>query len=118
MNRRILKLNKNIQRTLMEYFIKKMKRSVLGFISVKEVFLAPDMKSAKVYLSIMSEKDQSEQMYSNLEQERYFIQKTVARTGGMKFCPRLNFFINHVSLVNSAEESNVKQVSQEAPFVG
>lgn len=117
MNRRILKLNRSIQKTLMEYFIKRMKRNVLGFISVKEVSLAPDIKSAKVYLSIMSEEDQSEQMYAILEQERYFIQKAVARVGGMKFCPRLNFFINHVSLSNSVVESDREQVSQEAPSI-
>ena len=117
MNRRVLKLNRSIQKTLMEYFIKRMKRSVLGFIFVKEVFLAPDMKSAKVYLSIMSEKDQSEQMYSILAQERYFIQKAVARVGGMKFCPRLNFFINHVSLSSGLVANDVKQASQEAPSI-
>ncbi len=98
MNRHLLKLNKNLQRVLMDYFIQKIKRKPVGFISVKEVSLAQDKKSAKVYLSVMSETDQSEKMYSILEQERYFIQKAVTRSLRIKFCPRLHFFVNHVSI--------------------
>ena len=65
------------------------------------------MKSAKVFLSVMSEKDSSEEMSMMLEQERFFIQKTISRALKTKFCPRLNFFVNHVSYVLSPEEKNI-----------
>ncbi len=97
MNRRSLKLNKNIQKILMEYFIRKMKHSISGFICVKEVSISTDGKSAKVYLSIISSTDQSQKVYSILEQERFFIQRSLSRSLRVKFCPRLIFFINHVS---------------------
>ena len=97
-SRRILKLNKSIQRSLMDYFLHKMKTKPAGVICVKEVCLSMDMKSAKVYLSIMSVKDLSQKLYSILDQERYFIQKAAAGSLRIKFCPRLNFFVNHVSL--------------------
>ena len=96
MNRRLLKINRNLQKILMEYFLTKKKHSYPGFISVKETAVAGDMKSAKVFLSVMSEKDCSKQIYTTLEQERYFIQKAVSRALRVKFCPRLNFFVNHV----------------------
>ncbi len=103
MNRRLLKMNKNLQKVLMEYFIRKKKCSYQGFISVKEVSIANDMKSAKVFLSVMSEKDSSEEIYASLEQERYFIQKAISRVLKLKFCPRLNFFVNHVPYVLNTE---------------
>ena len=96
MNRRLLKINSRLQKILMEYFMRKMKNPLPGFVSVKEVSTAHDMKSAKVFLSIMSEKDNSEETRVALEQERYFIQKAISRSLKMKFCPRLNFFVNHV----------------------
>ena len=96
MSRRELKINKNMQKILMEYLMRKKKGSFPGFISVKETAIARDMKSAKVFLSVMSEKDCSEEVHTALERERYFIQKAVASALRMKFCPRLNFFINHV----------------------
>ena len=83
----------------MEYFIRKKKNTWPGFISVKEVSIANDIKSAKVFLSIMSEKDCSNEVHSLLEQERYLIQKTISRALKVKFCPRLHFFVNHVPYV-------------------
>ena len=88
----------------MEYFIRKKKNTWPGFISVKEVFIANDMKSAKVFLSIMSEKDCSNEVHTILEKERYFIQKTISRGLKVKFCPRLNFFVNHVPYTLSHEK--------------
>ena len=109
MNRRLLKMNKSLQKVLMEYFIRKKKHSYHGFISVKEVSIANDMKSAKVFLSVMSEKDHSDEIYTSLEQERYFIQKSISRVLKIKFCPRLNFFVNHVPYVlNPEEEEQIK----------
>ena len=103
MSRRLLKINKNLQKVLMEYFIRKKKVAFPGFISVKEIDMARDMKSARVFLSIMSVHDCSEEVESALEKERFFIQKTVARALKMKFCPRLNFFINHVPLPSDSQ---------------
>lgn len=82
----------------------KKKNSYPGFISIKETAIANDMKTAKVFLSVMSEKDCSEQIYTSLEQERYFIQKAVSRRLKIKFCPRLNFFVNHVPYTLSSDE--------------
>ncbi|MYE07236.1 MAG: ribosome-binding factor A [Oligoflexia bacterium] len=107
MNHRLLKMNRSLQKVLMEYFIRKKKNSFPGFISVKEVSVANDMKSARVFLSIMSEKDCSDKVYMVLEQERFFIQKTISRVLKTKFCPRLNFFVNHVPYVLSSEEKNI-----------
>ena len=78
--------------------MRKMRNHIPGLISVKESSIASDMKSAKVFLSIMGERDFTETMYSALEEERFFIQRTVSRCLKMKFCPRINFFVNYVPL--------------------
>jgi len=85
-----------MQKVLMEYFIRKKKNTFPGFISVKEISISSDIKSAKVFLSVMNDKDCSEEIQESLEQERYFIQKTISNALKMKFCPRLSFFINYV----------------------
>ncbi len=114
MNRRLLKLNRGLQKVLMEYFIRKMKHSLPGFISVKESVVASDMKSAKIFLSVMSEKDTSVEVLSILEKERYLLQKSVSDSLRMKFCPRLNFFINHVPyLLNSNKNQDSRKVTDK-----
>ena len=113
MNRRLLKMNKSLQKILMEYFIRKKKIPFPGFVSVKEASIANDMKSAKVFLSVMSKKDCSDEIHASLEQERYFIQKAVSRSLRIKFCPRLNFFVNYVAYVldpEKEEQTKTKEV--------
>ena len=94
----------------MEYFIRKKKCSYPGFISVKEASVANDMKSARIFLSVMSEKDCSDEIYTSLEQERYFIQKSISRVLKMKFCPRLNFFVNHVPYALNVEKKDSEKI--------
>ncbi len=96
MNRRIIRLNMGLKKILMEYFTRRMKGHFPGFISVKESWMAKDMKSAKVFLSLMSEKNHKEEVLQILEEQRFLIQKTVSKSLKMKFCPKLNFFVNHV----------------------
>ncbi len=106
MSRRLIKINKNLQKVLMEYFIRKKKNALPGFVSVKEADMARDMKSARVFLSVMSEKDCSKTVHKVLETERYFIQKAVSQALRLKFCPRLSFFVNHVPYVLSGRRDN------------
>ena len=113
MNRRILKLNRSIQKILMEYFIKHMQRKAV--ISIKEVSLSLDMKFAKVYISIMSDQNLSPHLYSTLEQERYRMQKAIAKVEKMKFCPRLKFFVNYVPLNPDIITYGAKTQSREMP---
>ena len=75
MNHRLLKINKNLQKILMEYFIRKKKATFPGFISVKSADMARDMKSARVFLSIMSEQDCSQEVKEALERERFLFKK-------------------------------------------
>ena len=110
MNRRILKLNNQIRRTLMDCFIKRTKPPLPGFVSVKEVSMALDMKSAKVFLSVMNFEDCRQEVLNLLDQERWHIQRLVSRSLKIKFCPRLNFFVNYVPLcLNSTEEKEQKK---------
>ena len=104
MNRRVLKMNKNLQKILMEYFMRKTKNHFPGVLSVKEAQIASDMKSARVFLSVMSEKDCSKAIKEALHQERYFIQKAVSHSLRIKFCPRLNFFVNHVPFLTQNQK--------------
>ena len=105
MNHRLLKINRNLQKILMEYFMRKKKNPFPGFLSVKETSIANDMKSARIFLSVMSERDCSKEIYESLEKERFFIQRAVSRALRMKFCPRLNFFVNYVPYSLNPKES-------------
>lgn len=105
MSRRVLQLNRRLGKVLMEYFTRRMKGSFYGFISVKETALAADMKSAKVFLSLMSEQDLTKEACETLEKERFWIQKSVSKNLKMKFCPRLNFFVNHVPYTLTPDSS-------------
>jgi len=81
---------------------------------VKESVVASDMKSAKVFLSIMGEKDFTNEIQSALEEERFIIQRTISRCLKMKFCPRINFFVNYVPMfLNSQKLSSPEETESK-----
>lgn len=104
---RILKIQKNLHRVLMDYFLTKSARSYPGIISVKEVQLTSDLKKASVYISVMGAPKDVWKTRVKLEEDRLNIRNLVNRRLRMKYCPYFNFFVNHVGLPLSQVEQTL-----------
>jgi len=68
---------------------------VEGVISVTEVKVAPDMRLADVFISIMSVKDASgKTCFAGIQHAARYIQSQVAESVNMRFCPSLRFHLD------------------------
>jgi ribosome-binding factor A len=68
---------------------------VEGVISVTEVKVTPDMRSADVFISIMSAKDATgKTCFAGIQHASRYIQTQVARYINMRFCPVLRFHLD------------------------
>jgi len=68
---------------------------VEGVISVTEVRVAPDMRTADVFVSVMSAKDSTgKTCFAGIQHAAKYIQAQVARYVNMKFCPMLQFHLD------------------------
>ncbi len=102
---RILKIQKSLQRILMDHFLTK--SSYPGVISVKEIKVQTDLKKANVYISVMGSKEDVEKTRIKLEEDRFAIRSLINNRLRMKYCPYLHFFVNHISLPLSPVEQTI-----------
>ena len=107
MKTRILRIQKSLHRVLMDYFLIKSPLSYPGIISVKEIELQSDLKSANVYISVMGTEEDAEETRIKLEEDRRGILSLVNRRLRMKYCPYFHFFVNHISLPLSPVEKTL-----------
>ena len=67
--------------------------SSLGFITITSVKVSPDLKIAKVYLSVF-EKEKREQVLEKVKAASGYIRSELASRIRIKFVPELKFFID------------------------
>jgi ribosome-binding factor A len=83
-----------------------------ALVTVVRVHCSPDLKSAKVFLSIFGSDDESE-IFEQLEDRRAQLQHEVSKKVRMKFCPKISFIkdgsidkLVHVSSVLNKDSKN------------
>jgi ribosome-binding factor A len=64
----------------------------IGFVTVTDVDLASDLKSARVYVSMLG--DDTEETLLALNRSAGFLQRGLARQGGLRFTPQLRFHLD------------------------
>ena len=65
-----------------------------GLITVTEVRMSPDLKIAKVYVSIFGDSAQKQRSFSMLEAQKPFVRQTLGRNIRLKFTPSITFFLD------------------------
>src|ERR1700685_654274 len=66
----------------------------VGFITVNDVDVGGDLKSAVVFISVLGNADQQKRALQELEQHRIRIQGLVGRAVVLKFTPTLKFVMD------------------------
>lgn len=89
---RVNKFNELIAREVAEIIRDKLIDPRLGLVTVHEASLSPDLKSGKIYVSIL-EQDKVADTIKVLNQAAGFIQNALAKKlSGLRVIPKLKFF--------------------------
>jgi len=67
----------------------------VGFVTLTDVKLSPDLKYAVAYVSILGEDAQDESLLA-LNRATPFLRRALARRGGLRSTPRLRFVTDEV----------------------
>lgn len=65
-----------------------------GFITVTEVRMSPDLKIAKVYVSIFGDAAQKQKTLAKLETQKAFVRQTLGQHIRLKFTPSIVFYLD------------------------
>jgi ribosome-binding factor A len=91
---RIQRVRELLKRAIGETLRREFPVSEAGLISVNEVDVAGDLKSASVFISILGSTDRQKRGFQLLEQHRKRIQGLVGRSVVLKYTPTLRFVLD------------------------
>ena len=88
---RLQRVRELLKREIGEAIRREFRVSECGLISVNDVDVAGDLKSATVFISILGNPDQQKRGFQMLNEHRVRIQGLVARAIVLKYTPKLKF---------------------------
>lgn len=93
MSHRIDKVENLIKEEISLIFLHKLQSPDFGFLTITNVKVSPDLKIAKVYISIF-EKEKRESALEKVRSKAGFIRSELASRLTIKFTPELKFFLD------------------------
>jgi ribosome-binding factor A len=69
----------------------------VGFVTVTDVKTSPDLRHARVYVSVLGEPAEQEASLEGLRSAHGFLQRSVARELRLKHTPELEFVLDHTA---------------------
>jgi ribosome-binding factor A len=112
MAHRIEKVENLIKQEISLIFLRKLQDRSFGFLTVTNVKLSPDLKIAKVYISVY-EKEKREFVLEKVKSLSGFIRSELASKIRIKFIPELKFFIDDTLDYVEKIEGLIKEIHKD-----
>lgn len=93
-SRRIERLTESVKQEVSKIILYELKDPRISFITVTKVEIAPDLKRAKVYISILGEDNTRRKTFRALEHAKGFIQAKVGAQLQIRYTPVLTFCLD------------------------
>jgi ribosome-binding factor A len=91
---RLLRVGELLKREIGEALRQAMPVAESGLVSVNDVKGAGDLKSARVFVSLLGSSEQQRDSHKRLEEVRPRIQDHIAKSVILKYTPRLSFIVD------------------------
>lgn len=88
---RMRRVNEAIREVLSEAIAQGLKDPRVGFVTVTSVDTSPDLRNARVYISILGDESEQQTTMAGLQHSHGYLQSLIARELGLKRTPRLDF---------------------------
>jgi ribosome-binding factor A len=89
--RRVQRVEQEIQKTVAQYLISGFRARLPGLVTVSRVMMPADLRTAKVYVSVLGSEDQRQEALEILQERAADVQSFIGKELRMRFCPRLTF---------------------------
>lgn len=90
--RRKNRVEKEVQVQIAQYLQSGFSDPLPGLVTVSRVQMPADLRSAKVYISVLGADDQKEEVIETLQSRAFEIQDYIGQKLKMRYCPKLKFF--------------------------
>jgi len=91
---RLARLEEAFKEEISDIAQKGLKDPRIGFVTVTSVDISPDLRHAKVYLSILGKEPERKATFEGLESAKGFIRQELGKRVRLKFIPEITFKID------------------------
>jgi len=89
--RRVARVEKEVQMQIAQYLRTGFSDPLPGLITVGAVKMPADLRTAKVYISVLGEEGDSKIVLKTLQERAFEIQDFIGSKLKMRYCPKLTF---------------------------
>ncbi len=93
-NRRVFRVEREIREVIGSYLLGGFRGQLSGLVSVARVVVTKDLRSAKVFISVLGTDEDRKRSLAELQEFAHEVQFEVNRRLRMKFCPKLRFVVD------------------------
>lgn len=111
MSHRSVRIADQIRRELARLLREEVRDPRVGFVTLTEVRLSPDLKYARVYVTTLAEDVDS--TMAGLKHATPFLRRSLARNGNLRFTPQLRFMIDESLATGRRVEQLLREISDE-----
>jgi ribosome-binding factor A len=112
---RLQRVRELLKRAIGEAVRREFHVSECGLISVNDVDVAGDLKTATVFISILGNSDQQKRGFQMLNEHRIRIQGLVARAIVLKYTPKLKFAFDDSIVRGNKVLQIIEELEKAAP---
>ncbi len=93
-DRRIKRVEREIREVIARYLIGGFRGELRGLVSVSRVGMAKDLRSGRVFISVMGEPGDAKASLDSLKEFGHDIQHEVDKQLKLKWCPKLAYYLD------------------------
>ncbi len=95
--RRIARVEKEVQMQVAQYLQTGFSDPLPGLVTVASVKMPADLRTARVYISVLGADDSITETVEILNERAFEIQDFIGRKLKMRYCPKLTFYKDHTT---------------------
>jgi len=107
--RRVARVEREVQTTIAQFLVRGFKSALPGLVTVSQVKMPGDLRTAKVYVSVLGSDEEQKTALKTLQDRAFEIQNYIGNELKMRFCPKLTFYPDH----QTAEVLKVEKILAE-----
>jgi len=90
--RRVARVEQEIQKTIAQFLISGFRYPLPGIVTVSRVMMPGDLRSAKVYVSVLGSDLDRKKTLELLKDRSHDVQNYIGKELRMRFCPKVTFY--------------------------
>ena len=112
LSRRVQRVERELREIVSTYLLSGVKCHLEGMVTVTRVMVSPDLRSAKVCLSMMVSEDSKQENLNNLQNYAKDFQFEIHKKLRMKFCPKIFFVLDRGIENAQLVEQRLREIRQ------